>query len=185
MKEYKILLVDDEPNILRALKRLFRMEHVQILTAQNGIEALEILSKESVQVLITDNVMPEMTGIELIKKVKENSPDTLRIILSGQSDLEAILTAVNEGEVFRFILKPWNDIDLKTTVSLALAHFKLMEDNKRLLAELREKSRLIDMLRTKHPELFELENPNDSCYTITEGEERSTVMTSAGTKEGV
>jgi YesN/AraC family two-component response regulator len=165
MDQYTILLVDDEPNILKALKRLFRKDHVRILTASNGQEALEIIKRESIQVLITDNVMPEMTGIELIKKVKERAPDIIRIVLSGQSDLQAVLTAVNEGEAFRFVLKPWNDIELRATVSLSLAHYKLAEDNKRLVSELREKSQLLDVLRAQHPEFFDT-TQQEICYTI-------------------
>ena len=165
MDKYRILLVDDEPNILNALRRLFRTDQIKILTAQNGREALEIFKREPIQVLITDNLMPEMTGIELIKRVKQSYPDTIRIILSGQSDLQAVLTAINQGEAFRFVLKPWNDIDLKAAVSLALAHYKLAEDNKHLIRELREKNQVLDLLHKRHPELFDPSQPV-ACCTI-------------------
>lgn len=155
MEKYNLLLVDDEPNILKALSRLFRDQHVNIFTASNAAEALEMFKKQKIQLLISDNLMPGMTGVELINKVKEVSPDTLRIILSGHSDIEAILNAVNHGEAYRFILKPWNDIDLKLTLNIALAQYKLIEDNKLLEKELFEKNRILENIRKNHPEIFD------------------------------
>jgi len=152
---YTLLLVDDEPNIIRSLKRLLRSEPIAILTASNGREAMEIFQNQSIQVLLTDNIMPEMTGIELIKKVKACSPQTVRIILSGHSDMDAVLSAINEGEAYRFIMKPWNDLDIKATVALAFAHYKLVEDNARMHNELEEKSRLLDEVKSRHPEIFD------------------------------
>ncbi len=154
MQDYTILLVDDEPNIIRSLKRLFRSERVNILTAENGLEALQIVKNRDIQVLLTDNIMPEMTGIELMMKVRDCSPDTVRIILSGHSDIDAVLEAVNNGEAFRFMLKPWNDMDLKATVSLALAHYKLVADNKRMLADLKEKEALLDAFSKEYPDEY-------------------------------
>lgn len=156
MEKYNVLLVDDEENILRALKRLFREEHVNILTATSAEEALELFKTQSIQLLISDNLMPRMTGVELINKVREISPDTIRIILSGHSDIEAILKAVNQGEAYRFILKPWNDIDLRLTINIALAQYKLANDNKNLRKELLEKTRLLDNLRRNNPDIFQL-----------------------------
>lgn len=151
---YTVLLVDDEPNILRALVRLFRGEPINVLTANSAEEALTMIREQSIQLLITDNLMPGMSGVELIKKVKEVSPDTIRMILSGHSDMEAILKAVNEGEAYRFVLKPWSDIDMKITVNIALAQYKLIQNNRELLRQLDEKNRLLDNLRANHPELF-------------------------------
>lgn len=165
MDEYTLLLVDDEPSILQSLKRLFREARVRVLTASDGQEALGIIRSESVQVLVTDNIMPRMTGVELIKKVKQCSPQVIRIILSGHSNLDSVLTAVNEGEVFRFILKPWNDIDLKAAVALAMAHYKLVEDNAHLENELKAISQMVLGLRSRHPELFEAGNPEESAPT--------------------
>ncbi|MFH1687058.1 MAG: response regulator [bacterium] len=155
MERYTVLLVDDEPNILHALKRLFRGDSFDVITTTEASEALEIVRSRPVQLLISDNLMPGMTGVELIQKVKECSPDTVRIILSGQSDMESVVKAVNEGEAYRFVLKPWNDIDLQVTVHLALAHYKLQADNRSLQRELREQTQLLAQLMRKHPELFD------------------------------
>lgn len=155
MKKYKILLVDDEPFILNSLTRLLRSDRVSILTACSAAKALEVVKSDDIQLVITDNLMPGMSGVELVSRIKECSPDTIRCILSGQSDIDAVLRAVNEGEVFRFILKPWNDMDLKATASMALAHYKLAEDNRRMAKVLDEQTLLIDHFRETHPEMFD------------------------------
>jgi len=163
MSKYKILLVDDEENILQALKRLLREMHIEILTALSGEEALEIIKKTKIQLLITDNLMPGMKGVDLIRSVRGISPETIRIILSGHSDLEAILKAVNDGEAYRFILKPWDDLEMKITVNIALGQYRLAEENKELLAKLRRKERILDELKTRRPELFtdiDIERPS-------------------------
>ena len=154
MTKYTVLFVDDEPNILRALVRLFRGDHINILTAPGGVEALEIVRNNTVQVLVTDNLMPVMQGIELVKQVRDISPDTIRIILSGHSDMEAVLNAVNESQVFRFVLKPWTDADLKATVHIALAHYGLQENISNLKRELEEKNNLLRYLSNHFPDLF-------------------------------
>lgn len=178
MEKYNILLVDDEQNILKALRRLFREEHVNIFTAASAQEALEIFKQNSIQLIISDNLMPGMTGVELINKVREISPDTIRIILSGHSDIEAVLNAVNQGEAYRFILKPWNDIDLRLTINIALAQYKLIADNKILKKDLLEKTRLLENLRRNHPEIFNLSS-SDGSYNIKKDNISSSV------KEGV
>ncbi|MFQ5499697.1 MAG: response regulator [Candidatus Zixiibacteriota bacterium] len=179
MDKYTVLFVDDEPNILRSLKRMFRSESFAIMTADNGRDALDIMNHNNIQVLVTDNLMPEMTGVELLRKVKDISPKTVRIILSGHSDMNAVLNAVNEGEAFRFMLKPWNDLDLKACVSLALAHYKLIESNDLLVKELQEKSRLLDTIRAHHPELFTATQPQDR-YTIDDSNETNEMHTDGG-----
>ncbi|MFZ1684197.1 MAG: response regulator [Candidatus Zixiibacteriota bacterium] len=155
MNQYTVLFVDDEPYILKSLSRLFRGDPVTILTSFSAEEALAVLRAQPVQVLVTDNIMPGMSGVELTKKVKELYPDTMRIILSGQSDIDAVIKAVNEGEAYRFLLKPWIDMDLKATVNIALAHHKLLVDNRRLMAELTEKSELLTSIQKRHPELLD------------------------------
>lgn len=163
MADYTIMLVDDEPNILSTLKRLLHNEHAYLITANNAQEALERLQSMPVHLLITDNIMPGMSGVELIKKVKEMSPDTIRIVLSGQSDIDAVLKAVNEGEAYRFILKPWNDLELKITVNIALAQYKLTADNQALMAELKEKKRLLESIKARHPEWVAESMAADVC----------------------
>ncbi|MDP1633580.1 MAG: response regulator, partial [Gallionellaceae bacterium] len=127
---YQILLVDDEPNVLSALKRIFRQENYVITTAGNGQEALELLRKEPFHLMISDYMMPGMTGAELLKQAKAVKPEMIRIMLTGHADTGAVMGAINEGAVYKFILKPWNDDDLRVTVALALEQFDLIQKNR-------------------------------------------------------
>jgi len=132
---YTILFVDDETNVLSSMKRIFRHENYKILTASSAEMALKLLKTESVQVVISDHRMPGITGADLLKKIKELYPETIRIMLTGHADVGAVMGAVNEGAVYKFITKPWNDDDLRLTVSLALEQFDLIKEN----TELKEK----------------------------------------------
>src|SRR6218665_2737 len=114
----KILLVDDEERILRSLGLLLRMQY-QVFATSDGHEALAILKREKIHVLISDQRMPIMTGSELLKHAREISPDTVRILLTGYADAEAALEAVNEGEIFRYINKPWGPKELRDTIAQA------------------------------------------------------------------
>lgn len=154
MEQYTVLFVDDEPFILKSLVRLFRGDPINLLTANSAEEALTIMQSQKVHLLVTDNKMPGMGGVELSRRVKDHWPDTFKMILSGQSDMDAVLKAVNEGEAYRFLLKPWDDHDLKATINIALAHYKLIQDHRLLMEELHAKSKLLKLIQSKHPELF-------------------------------
>jgi diguanylate cyclase (GGDEF)-like protein/PAS domain S-box-containing protein len=120
-----LLLVDDEPGILSALKRLFRREGYVILTANSGKEGLDILAGHDVGVIISDARMPEMDGAEFLGKVRAMYPDTMRIILSGYTDLKAVTSAVNRGELFKFLTKPWDDGELLETIRDAFRQYEM------------------------------------------------------------
>ena len=120
-----ILVVDDEPSILSALKRVLRREGYTVLTAPGGKEGLELLAAHEVGVVISDARMPEMPGAEFLGRVRELHPDTVRIMLSGYTDLDAITQAVNRGELFRFLAKPWDDRELVDTVRDAFRHYEI------------------------------------------------------------
>lgn len=115
----RILLVDDEERILRSLGMLLRM-HYQVYATSNGYEALDILKRERIHVLISDQRMPVMTGTELLQQARAISPDTIRILLTGYADAEAAVAAVNDGEIFRYINKPWGPKELRDTISQAV-----------------------------------------------------------------
>src|SRR4030042_375317 len=106
---HTVLLVDDEANVLRSLERTLRNEEYAILTAGSAAEALDILETMPVDLIISDLGMPGMNGFELLKTVKGKYPAVARIILTGQSDTPTVLRAINEGEVFRFFTKPWDN----------------------------------------------------------------------------
>jgi len=143
---YRLLIVDDEPSILKALARTFRAEAYEVVTASNSKEALARLQEAPAQVIISDYMMPGMNGAELLKQVKTLYPDTIRIMLTGHADTGAVMGAINEGAVYKFILKPWNDDDLRVTVSLALEQFDLVQKNRALSQENAKKSKEISAL---------------------------------------
>lgn len=130
---YTILCIDDEDNILRALQRLFLEEEWRLLFANSSEKGLEMLQSENVHLILCDHRMPKMTGIEFLNKAKEIRPDAIRLILSGYADVNAIAAAINEGEVYRYIAKPWNDEELKTTIRQSLERYELMIMNRQLL----------------------------------------------------
>lgn len=135
-----LLLVDDEQNIVSALKRLVRKDGYEIHTANSGAEALEILAKHAVDVIISDQRMPNMTGVEFLSKVKELYPDTIRLMLSGYTELTSVTDAINEGSVFRFLTKPWDDEKLRATVKEAFQYKHYADDNHKLSLKAQETS---------------------------------------------
>lgn len=143
---YRIMLLDDEPNVLAALKRVFRQEHYEIVTCQTPQEALERLSRERFQLIISDYMMPGMNGGEVLKRVRASHPDMIRIMLTGHADVNAVVGAVKTGAVYKFILKPWNDDDLRVTAALALEQHALLEKNQLLKKENLAKTREVEQL---------------------------------------
>jgi diguanylate cyclase (GGDEF)-like protein len=132
-----LLMVDDEPSILSALNRVFRREGYTIYTANSGQQGLEMLAKHAVDVIISDQRMPGMTGIEFLRIAKVSHPDTIRVILSGYTELETVTNAINEGAVYRFLTKPWDDEALREQVRQALAYKGLQEENQQLGIKIR------------------------------------------------
>lgn len=130
--QHTILCVDDEKNILHSLKRLLRREGYRLLTASSGHEAFELLAQHDVQLIISDQRMPEMSGTEFLAQVKERYPDVLRIILTGYTDVDSITESINQGHIYKFFLKPWNDHNLKLEIRQALEQYDLIKDNQRL-----------------------------------------------------
>jgi diguanylate cyclase (GGDEF)-like protein/PAS domain S-box-containing protein/hemerythrin-like metal-binding protein len=119
-----LLLVDDEPHILAALKRMLRREGYRILTAGSGHEALAILASTSVQVIVSDQRMPEMTGTEFFSRVRSLYPETVRIVLSGYADLNAVTEAINRGAIWRYLNKPWDDDELKREIRESFRQYR-------------------------------------------------------------
>ena len=131
-KPHTLLCIDDEPNILNALKRLLRKENFRLLTAGSGKKGLRLLSENEIHVVLSDQRMPEMNGTEFLKEVKAAYPDIIRIILTGYTDVDSISEAINEGHIYKFFLKPWNDQNLKLEIRQAMEQYDLVQDNKRL-----------------------------------------------------
>lgn len=134
----KILCVDDEKNVLKALERLFLDSDYEIITATSGAEGLDVLKNtEDVQIVMSDYRMPQMNGVDFLKEVYRHWPETVRMVLSGYADTVAIVEAINEGHIYKFIAKPWNDDDLKVTIANAVERYFLYKKNKELTEQLR------------------------------------------------
>jgi response regulator RpfG family c-di-GMP phosphodiesterase len=131
-----LLLVDDEPNILSALNRTLRREGYQILTANSAAQALDLLVSHKVGVILSDQRMPLMTGVEFLRKVKALYPKTIRMVLSGYTELESVTSAINEGAIFKFLTKPWEDELLLKNICEAFDYYELEDENQRLTREL-------------------------------------------------
>jgi len=126
-----LLIVDDDVNVLSSLHRLFRRDGYQILTAATPGEGFELLALHAVQVIVCDQRMPGMSGTEFLSKVKEMYPETIRIILSGYTGLDAVLDSINRGAIYRFYTKPWDDTQLRDNIRLAFHHYWLMHGSGR------------------------------------------------------
>ncbi|OIN94074.1 MAG: hypothetical protein AUJ20_01850 [Comamonadaceae bacterium CG1_02_60_18] len=127
-----LLVVDDEPGILAALKRLFRRDGYAILTANSGDEGLAVLARQRVDIIISDQRMPGMTGVDFLRSAKKLYPETIRIVLSGYTELQSVTAAINEGAVYRFLTKPWDDQALREQIREALQHRQVVEENRQL-----------------------------------------------------
>ncbi|MBL8952209.1 MAG: response regulator [Myxococcaceae bacterium] len=133
MKTSRILLVDDEPRILQALRRTLTWDGYQIFTATNARDALDLMLVDPVDLVISDNMMPNVTGIEMLSQMHKLWPDTVRVMLTGLSDHEVALKALEQGSIFRFLTKPWDDVDLRITVRQALEHRASKLESRHLL----------------------------------------------------
>ncbi|HBD04797.1 MAG TPA: two-component system response regulator, partial [Psychrobacter sp.] len=118
MQKPKIAFIDDEPRILRSLKMHFRQSH-DVFTTTDATELMKYVSEHDVQVVISDQRMPDKQGTEVLRDIKEASPNTIRILLTGYADLNAVIDSVNDGEIYRYITKPWQNDELKKIVNKA------------------------------------------------------------------
>ena len=138
--EHCVLFIDDETNILKALQRLLRNEPCRVITASRGAEALEILDRERPQVVVSDQRMPEISGVDLLQSVRQRHPDVVRILLTGYTEMNIAVEAINRGEIFRLVTKPWNDEELKATLRQAFDTHDLKSEIRRLNQVTREQN---------------------------------------------
>lgn len=124
---HTVLYVDDEEPIIASVKRLFRKEKFNLLTASSGEQGLEILKNNKVHLVISDQRMPQMSGTEFLTRVKTNYPDTMRILLTGYTEINSIQEAINKGNIYKFLLKPWKGEDLKAEVYKTLEAYDLIQ----------------------------------------------------------
>ena len=157
MNAATVLFVDDEIGVLRAVKRLFRKSDVTLLTAGGGEEALALLDEQDVQAVFSDQRMPGMRGTDLLKEVRKRSPDTVRCILSGYAEMESVIAAINDGNVYRFIAKPWDDEELISIVHKCLEVAAETAAAKSAAHDLARKAHVLEVERARQAELLKLQ----------------------------
>ena len=150
-RKHTVMVVDDEEKVLTALSRFLRHENYKLVTATSGPAALSLIAEQPVHVIVTDQQMPGMTGIELLKRVKAEYLDTIRMVLTGHAEVNVAVAAINEGEVYRFITKPVQGEELKLAIRHALVQHDLLRENKALLQEVQKRDRILDQLEKEHP----------------------------------
>jgi response regulator RpfG family c-di-GMP phosphodiesterase len=165
-----ILLVDDEDSVRSALRRTLRGEGYEILEASSGRQGLEVLRQREVDLIISDHAMPNMTGIEFLRSARIVRPDTMRIILTGHADLEMAIRAINEGAIYRFLLKPWDQIDLRVMLKLALSHLDSERRNARLFELVRKQAQVLAELERQHPEVFTVDRDEQGAIVVSDEE---------------
>ena len=157
---HTFLIVDDEPDVLAALERLFADDY-DVLLANSATAALELLDKHSVQIVMSDQRMPEMSGVDFLTQVRERFPSAVRILITGYSDMSSVVEAINQGHIYSYVSKPWRSESLRTTVRLASDHYDLSAERRRLLRDLQISNRALEQrnseLALANAELKELD----------------------------
>ncbi len=166
MEKSKLLLVDDEPNLTSALVRSLDRTQFEIFTADSAQKGLMILAGNDIDVVVSDERMPGMPGSEFLSEVRKKWPNTIRMILSGQADLEAAVRAINEGEVYRFLLKPCHPKELEMTILQGLQHKKLVAQSRRLLQEHQKTTNLLEELEKANPGITKIDMDEDGAILM-------------------
>jgi len=138
----EIYIIDDDPAVLASLKRFLTNEDFAVRTFTDGRQALAALPEHKAAVIVSDYHMPGISGIEVLQKALTLAPDTIRVLITGDLDLELALTAISRGEVYRIIGKPWRDLELKVTISQCLDQYRLIRENHRLQAQLIDQAKI-------------------------------------------
>ena len=163
MRDRVLLCVDDEVSVLRSLKRFLRKENYQIVTATGGAEGLALLERHAVQVVLSDQRMPEMMGTAFLRQVKERYPDTVRVMLSGYAEVHAILDSINQGEIYRFLPKPWNEKELKVTLRQCFERYDLIRHNRELVGQVQQQNETLRSLNQTLEQLVEERTQSLHC----------------------
>jgi len=138
-KRHTLLVVDDEPDVLKSVKDLLRLEY-NVFTATKAADGLKIMEENEIHVVMTDQRMPGITGVEFLKNVRGEFPEAVRLLFTGYADIKAVIDAINAGSVYRYITKPWDPDELQTVIREACERFELLADRKKLLLDLQLKN---------------------------------------------
>jgi len=170
-----ILIVDDETNILSALRRVFRSEGHELVLCSDPLKALEHVAATPFDLVLSDYRMPGMDGVALLVRIKLKQPDCARLILSGQTDRDGLMDAINRAQIHRFIAKPWDDYELRMTVQHTLEQQEVVVENRRLAElvraqqrELNSQKKLLLKLEAEHPGISDLSQDPMGAFVLEE-----------------
>src|SRR5262245_61844917 len=141
--KHTLLVVDDEADLVQSVKDLLRFDY-RVLGTTRATEGLKIMEQEDVHIVMADQRMPEMTGVEFLKTLRDTYPDVVRLLFTAYADIEAVTDAINEGNVYRYISKPWEPSELKVVLRQAVEHYDLQAERKRLLSEIQDKNKQLE-----------------------------------------
>jgi len=165
----KVLLVDDETAVLHAVRRIFsHSQVVELLTVEDPFAAMEMVVEGGIALVISDQQMPGMTGLEFLSWVNANHPEIVKIIMTGDTDIQTAVQAINDIGVYKFILKPWNNDDLYWTVVRALEMARMQQKNRQLQAELNEKDQSLQRYERLYPGITSVDRDADGAIVIDE-----------------
>ena len=165
-----ILVVDDEEHIRSALTTLLDREGYTVTAVEGPTEALAILREQAIKLVISDQNMPDMSGLEFFRLIRERHPNVCRIMLTGDTERDTIIRAINEGEVYRFIPKPWSNTMLRVTVYFAFEEIQLQEENRRLVQALRRQLQFVRALDHNFPYLSALARQEEAELMLVDPE---------------
>lgn len=157
MTENNILIVDDEPNVAAALRRLLMDDPYIIYSAESAKEGMQILRTHTFKVVISDEKMPGIQGTEFLSMIHRDFPDVIRILLTGHASIDAAMRAINEGGIYRFFTKPWNDSEIRFAVRAASEKYDLEEENRKLLKIIKGQALNLKLLEKHYPGITKLD----------------------------
>jgi len=165
---HKILVVDDEPHVTEALKRMLHREPYEVLTANYANEALQVLAQQPVDVVISDEKMPGIQGVEFLSLVYQHFPDTIRIMLTGHANLDTAVRAINEGQIYRFLMKPCNEKEIRLSIRQAIQQKELAEKSRQLLQKVKEQDIVLRRLERENPGITRVDRDTSGTIIIEE-----------------
>lgn len=161
IRKHTILVVDDEELFIEYIKSMLSGESYNVVTASNGKQGLEILKKQSVNLVISEYKIPLMNGLEFLEKVRIIYPDILTVMVTDQADINLAIKAINEAGVYKFLLKPWDDIDFKNTIKRTLESLQVIKERDELIRKVKTHEATLKDLEKRYPGITKVEKDED------------------------
>jgi len=161
IRKHSILVVDDEELFIEYIKSMLSGESYNVITASSGKQGLEILKKQSVNMVISEYKIPLMNGLEFLEKVRIIYPDILTVLVTDQADINLALKAINEAGVYKFLLKPWDNIDFKNTIKKTLESLQVIKERDELIRKVKTHEATLNDLEKRYPGITKVEKDED------------------------